>query len=115
MKFHNCKFELVTEEHEMRMSHWVKGVAIIDTESRNEILNLTSFSWSLVSYEIKNYSIDLLVAHYPNQDRQVNISANLYEGTAKLSKPSKLKIFDSLVGSQNVQLVSLHSELEKFI
>lgn len=115
MKFHNSKFEIVTEEHEMRMSQWVKGVAILDAESRNEILDLTSSAWSLVSHEVKDYGIDLLVAQYPDQNRQVNIAANLYVGTAKLSKPSKFKIFGSLFGSRLVQLSNLHTELEKFI
>lgn len=97
------------------MSHWIKGVSIIDSESRNEVLDLSSSAWSLVSHEVKDYGIDLLVAQYSDQNRRVTIAANLYKGTAKLSKPSKLKMLYSLFGSRHVQLNNLQSELKKFI
>lgn len=58
-------YKLITEEHEMRMQHWVRGFAIYD-DVQNRILEAMQGSIHLAEYTENADGMVITICLYPN-------------------------------------------------
>lgn len=75
----NGQYKLITKQHEMRMSHFVNGFAIINTTTKTQIINLLNSIWHLTSFEEQEEILILQCEKYPYRI-PYTITMNLKKG-----------------------------------
>lgn len=73
----NAQFNLLTEENEFRMSHWVKGFGI--AASSGEMILPLNTSFDLEKYEEAGNVLHVTFRVYPNGGMKFEAEINLFE------------------------------------
>lgn len=80
VKIFGGKFIIITEDNEFRMSHWVKGFGIMDSATRNWVLELEC-SFNLEKFEETNNTLQVFFQVYGERYGQFEVDINPFEET----------------------------------
>ncbi len=76
----NNQFTLVTIENEFRMSHWVKGFGIDNTQTKEVLIPFNS-SYNLIEFEEKENLLQIRFNVYPDGGKEYKAVIDLFNKT----------------------------------
>ncbi|WP_447928718.1 hypothetical protein [Vreelandella sp. EE27] len=76
------QYEVITTPHEMRMSLWVYSPVVVECATQKAVLDLSGSRWDLRRVTEGNGRIIMVLARYPEGDREYLIEVDPANATA---------------------------------